>query len=157
MRSRLRTHVYVDGFNLYYGCLKDTPYKWLDLDRFCRILLPPNDILGIKYFTARIASRADDEGAPTRQETYLRAIRTIPNIEVVLGHVLLHVPGSVTIDQYRAVLLSRVTGTRIYHYLPQRWIPANRVSAGILIRQYFRYSPTPTKLEGDYKGPSTNS
>ena len=25
--------VYVDGFNLYYGSLKRTPYKWLDLGR----------------------------------------------------------------------------------------------------------------------------
>jgi hypothetical protein len=32
----LRTNVYVDGFNLYYGCLKGTPYKWLDLDAMCR-------------------------------------------------------------------------------------------------------------------------
>ncbi len=26
-----RTHVYVDAFKLYYGSLKDTPYKRLDL------------------------------------------------------------------------------------------------------------------------------
>ena len=26
----MRTQVYVDGFNLYYGALKDTPFKWLD-------------------------------------------------------------------------------------------------------------------------------
>lgn len=30
---RLDTHVYIDGFNLYYGLLKGTPYKWLDLGR----------------------------------------------------------------------------------------------------------------------------
>ena len=27
----MRTFVYVDGFNLYYGVLKGTPWKWLDL------------------------------------------------------------------------------------------------------------------------------
>lgn len=27
----LRTRVYVDGYNLYYGCLRKTPYKWLDI------------------------------------------------------------------------------------------------------------------------------
>jgi 6-hydroxy-3-succinoylpyridine 3-monooxygenase len=27
----LRTRVYVDGYNLYFGCLKNTPYKWLDI------------------------------------------------------------------------------------------------------------------------------
>ncbi|HHT9772358.1 TPA: NYN domain-containing protein, partial [Legionella pneumophila] len=26
-----RTTIYIDGFNLYYGCLKRTSYKWLDL------------------------------------------------------------------------------------------------------------------------------
>ena len=29
-----RTIVYVDGFNFYYGVLKNTRYKWLDLERF---------------------------------------------------------------------------------------------------------------------------
>jgi 6-hydroxy-3-succinoylpyridine 3-monooxygenase len=27
----LRTRVYVDGYNLYYGCLRKTSYKWLDI------------------------------------------------------------------------------------------------------------------------------
>ena len=27
----MRTYVYVDGFNLYYGALKGSHYKWLDL------------------------------------------------------------------------------------------------------------------------------
>jgi len=30
-QSKLRTVVYIDGFNLFYGALKGTPYKWLDL------------------------------------------------------------------------------------------------------------------------------
>ncbi len=25
------TNVYIDGFNLYYRALKDTPFRWLDL------------------------------------------------------------------------------------------------------------------------------
>jgi hypothetical protein len=31
IEGALRTRVYVDGYNLYYGCLKNTPDKWLDL------------------------------------------------------------------------------------------------------------------------------
>src|ERR1700760_1849551 len=27
----LRTRVYVDGYNFYYGCLKRSAFKWLDL------------------------------------------------------------------------------------------------------------------------------
>ena len=29
--ATFRTRVYIDGYNLYYGCLKGTPHKWLDL------------------------------------------------------------------------------------------------------------------------------
>jgi hypothetical protein len=27
----MKTIIYVDGLNLYYGSLRSTPYKWLDL------------------------------------------------------------------------------------------------------------------------------
>jgi hypothetical protein len=43
----LDTHVYIDGFNLYYGLLKGKPYKWLDLERFCDQLLPKNTVTKI--------------------------------------------------------------------------------------------------------------
>jgi hypothetical protein len=39
-----RTIIYIDGFNLYYGALKGTPYKWLDLARFFRLIRPHDDI-----------------------------------------------------------------------------------------------------------------
>lgn len=82
------TFVYIDGFNLYYGAVKGTPYKWLDLDQLCRYLLPKNKILKIKYFTARVKSRYSDTDQPVRQETYLRALKTLPNIEIIFGHFL---------------------------------------------------------------------
>ena len=31
--QKVRTFVYIDGFNLYYGSVKDNPYKWLDLKK----------------------------------------------------------------------------------------------------------------------------
>jgi hypothetical protein len=60
--------VYVDGFNLYYGCLKGTPYRWLDLGALCRTLLPNDAILGIRYCTARVSARVSDPQKPIRQE-----------------------------------------------------------------------------------------
>ncbi|HEY5984999.1 MAG TPA: hypothetical protein VIV12_01265 [Streptosporangiaceae bacterium] len=39
-----RTNVYSDGFNLFYGSLKGSQYKWLDLDTLCRQLLPKETI-----------------------------------------------------------------------------------------------------------------
>jgi hypothetical protein len=67
------TNVYIDGFNLYYGALKDTPYKWLDLDALCRRLLPKHRIGRIRYFTAIVSARPNDPSGPDRQRTYLRA------------------------------------------------------------------------------------
>jgi len=46
------TNAYVDAFNLYFRCLKDTPHKWLDLRKLCELLLPKNRIATINYFTA---------------------------------------------------------------------------------------------------------
>lgn len=84
----MRTNVYVDGFNLYYGCLKETPYRWLDLAQFCRFALPKNAINHIRYFTARVQARPDDPQKPVRQQTYIRALQTIPNLSVHYGHYL---------------------------------------------------------------------
>lgn len=84
----MKTIVYIDGFNLYYGAVRGTPYKWLDLAEVCRKLLPRHDVVGIKYFTARVAARPSDPDQPTRQQTYLRALQTLPSIEVIFGHFL---------------------------------------------------------------------
>lgn len=71
----LRTRIYIDGYNLYYGCLRNTPYKWLDvLALFEKNILPsvlyrpspnanPATFLlhpecAVKYFTAKIVERA---------------------------------------------------------------------------------------------------
>ncbi|HEY5435658.1 MAG TPA: NYN domain-containing protein [Candidatus Limnocylindrales bacterium] len=81
------TNVYVDGFNLYYGCLKGTSHKWLDLDALCRTLLPNNQLHRIRYFTARVKVR-DDPLAPVRQDLYLQALSTLPHVSTHLGHFL---------------------------------------------------------------------
>ncbi|MFW5857215.1 MAG: NYN domain-containing protein, partial [Planctomycetota bacterium] len=84
----MRTYVYVDGFNLYYGCLKGTPFRWLDLVSLCRNLLPQNEILKIKYFTAHVKPNPNDTTSHLRQEQYLRALATTPMVEVIFGHFL---------------------------------------------------------------------
>jgi len=85
----LKTNVYVDGFNLYYG-VKDTPYKWLDLSRLCRLVLPKSQIHRIRYFTARVRAAPGDPQKPQRQSTYIRALETIPNLSVHYGQFLSH-------------------------------------------------------------------
>jgi hypothetical protein len=88
MEVLLRANIYVDGFNLYYGALKNTPYRWLDIAKLCRIMLPHDTINQIKYFTALVNPRPTDPDQLTRQQIYLRALQTIPNLEIIYGHFL---------------------------------------------------------------------
>ena len=85
-----KTYVYVDGFNLYYGAVKGTPHKWLNIRRLCELLLPHHSIAKIKYFTARVSARKNDPHQPIRQQMFLRALRTVPDLEVVYGSFLSH-------------------------------------------------------------------
>ncbi len=81
-----RTIVYIDAFNLYYGLLKGTAYKWLDLMSFAKALLAPDhDILRVKYFTSQIKSRPEDPDASLRQMIYLNAVSTLPKVSVIKG------------------------------------------------------------------------
>ena len=85
----MRTLIYVDGFNLYFGALKGTPHKWLNIwEMTRRHLAAHNQIVGLKYFTARLSARPNDPDVPHRQELYLRALRTVPGTEIILGHFL---------------------------------------------------------------------
>ncbi|KPJ67174.1 MAG: hypothetical protein AMJ43_05840 [Coxiella sp. DG_40] len=90
--KKQRTYIYVDGFNLYYGVLKNTPYKWLDLmSLFQKLLNDSHDIQAIKYYTARISVRDNHQQAPIKQQIYIRALQTyIPECSVYYGHYLTH-------------------------------------------------------------------
>jgi uncharacterized LabA/DUF88 family protein len=87
----MKTSIYIDGFNLYYRAIKGTAYKWLDLKKLCVLLLASHhQITKIKYFTAHVSARPNDPGQPLRQQTYLRALRTLPDLEIILGHLLVN-------------------------------------------------------------------
>ena len=88
----MRTYVYVDGFNLYYGTLKGSRYKWLDLFSLFRGLLQPHHkIARIKYFTARVSGTLGDPAKAQRQNVYLRALHHYrPGVEIHYGHFLSH-------------------------------------------------------------------
>ena len=79
---QMDTIVYIDGFNLYHGSVKGTPYKWLDLGSLCATLLPGRNIKKIRYFTAIVVDFPHDQQASTRQDVYIRALRTVPNLDV---------------------------------------------------------------------------
>lgn len=99
----LRTRIYIDGYNLYYGCLKGTAYKWLDLHvLFEKHILPsilfhqngqPVQMqllpLAIKYFTAVIVERAAKaQDSVSSQASYHSALRKLHagRIEIIEGY-----------------------------------------------------------------------
>jgi hypothetical protein len=82
------TNVYVDGFNLYYGAAKNTRFKWVDLSALCIAVLPGIHIKRIRYFTALVNPTATDPDIRQRQEAYIRALETLPNLTVHYGHYL---------------------------------------------------------------------
>ena len=56
---------------------------------FATILQPRHDILSVKYFTARVSGRPNDQSKPQRQDTYIRALqRHRPEVDVYFGHFL---------------------------------------------------------------------
>jgi uncharacterized LabA/DUF88 family protein len=89
----MKTNVYIDGFNLYYRLLKKNPqYKWLDLKTLATALLQPqNQIRTVRYYTARISGRFDPS-APARQQIYLDALQSVPEITIHLGNFLVTKP-----------------------------------------------------------------
>ena len=81
----MKTNFYIDGFNLYYRALKDTPFKWLDLRKLAETLFPRDTVNQICYFTAKIDARPNDPGQPQRQQAYLRVLHTLPGFQVHYG------------------------------------------------------------------------
>ncbi len=79
------TNLYIDGFNLYYRALKDTPFRWLDLRRLAETLFPQDSINRVYYFTARLDVRPGNPGQAQRQLIYLRALATLPGFDSYFG------------------------------------------------------------------------
>lgn len=104
----IKTNIYIDGYNLYYGCLKHTPYKWLNIEHlFFEEIIPtiitpksstPEKWAGksltpirngngcVKFFTAEISAKiAKSDESLASQRTYHRALEFHQNIQVVKG------------------------------------------------------------------------
>lgn len=87
----MRTIAYVDGYNLFFGCLKNTPYKWLDLVALIESVLhtqdPESQLIHVRYFTAPIKAKLASRGqsAAIAQERYHRALNQRGRISIVQG------------------------------------------------------------------------
>ena len=79
----------MDGFNLFYGLRAKgwRRYYWLDLHLLARNLLRPGQHLAfVRYFTARVLPEPDDPDKPSRQNDYLEALATLPDLSIHYGY-----------------------------------------------------------------------
>jgi 6-hydroxy-3-succinoylpyridine 3-monooxygenase len=77
---RKRSIIYVDGFNLYFGALRGTRNKWLNLQQFFDRRRSDDDVLLIRYFTALV-----NEPQRKSQLRYLAALDSCDRVEINLG------------------------------------------------------------------------
>lgn len=96
MPKTFKTIVYIDGFNLYYAIHRmyesdKTPYDparwrevlWLDLVSLAKsLLLPTQELVEVKYFTARVTKPPDKQ---RRQSNYLDALNTLTQLKIIEG------------------------------------------------------------------------
>lgn len=90
----MRTIVYVDGFNFYFGVLRNTRYKWLDIvglvKHICHVQNPSIEIAAVKFFTAPVITRLATRGnkAGQSQDTYHRALinKHHDTIQIINGY-----------------------------------------------------------------------
>lgn len=100
MPAASRVIAYIDGFNLYFGLRSKAwrRYYWLDLPGLARRLIRPDQqLLAVRYCTARIAGpvagdpahrAARLEASRIRQQTWLEALETLPLVSICEGHFL---------------------------------------------------------------------
>ncbi|MCH8493424.1 MAG: NYN domain-containing protein [Idiomarina sp.] len=90
----MKTIIYIDGYNLFYGCLKHSPFKWLDLyqlfvERILHAQNPALEVIQIKFFTADIKAKIASNGqlATQAQQAYHRALEQCypEQIEIIKG------------------------------------------------------------------------
>ncbi len=90
----MKTALYIDGYNLYYGLIKKSPFKWLDLHGLCseivKVQNPQSEIQSIKYFTAPIITKFSEhkEMAQQSQNYYHKALCAHSKgcIEIINGY-----------------------------------------------------------------------
>jgi len=86
----MKTRVYIDGYNLYFGCLKHTPYKWLDLPalltHITTIENPKSKTAEIYYFSSPVKPELASRGTQSKeaQDSYIRALKAC-GVSVTMG------------------------------------------------------------------------
>ena len=71
MEISLRTVVYIDGYNLYYGLLKSSTDKWLDLYKLFNefVLDDKAELIEVRYYTAPVLSKMSDNPNSSQRQS----------------------------------------------------------------------------------------
>ncbi|WP_429513132.1 NYN domain-containing protein [Pseudomonas sp. BT76 TE3572] len=86
----MRTAFFVDGYNVFYGLLADTPYKWLNLPQLLAYIAhienPQSSVASIDYFTSSVKPELATRGIASKeaQDTYVRALKA-QNVAIHYG------------------------------------------------------------------------
>lgn len=82
-----RVIFYIDGLNLYNG-LKKAKLRncyWLNLEKLTNnLIIPGQRVEEIKYFTSMVSTSFDQQKF-YRQQSYVKALKTIQNLKLFLG------------------------------------------------------------------------
>lgn len=90
----MKTIVYIDGYNLYYGILRQSRYKWLDMvklfsEHVLHVQDPKMNLIGLKFFTSPVKAKFAVHGrdSVTAQNEYHRALKAIYGdlVEIIPG------------------------------------------------------------------------
>ncbi len=84
----MKTILYIDGFNFYYGAAKRFNLRWVNPLQLAQLLLPDCEFTAVRYFSAIVKADPSDPSKISRQHTYLRALRTLPGIDIQMGSFL---------------------------------------------------------------------
>jgi uncharacterized LabA/DUF88 family protein len=88
MDGKKRLVGYIDGFSLYYG-LREEGWKrfyWLNLWALVDNLhAEGTELIKVKYFTSGVSATSHDPDKPKRQQAYLKALGSLPNLQIIYG------------------------------------------------------------------------
>ena len=77
---------YIDGWNFYYGAVRNRPgLKWVNPRAMLERLLPREHITTIRYFSAPLIKSVAEPSALARRSVYFRALATVPGLVIHEG------------------------------------------------------------------------
>ncbi len=137
----MKTYIYIDGFNFYYGCAKNTIHKWADYKALMQKVLGPNNTIEkIKLFSAMVKPTPKDPTIQERQNIYFRALKAhIPELEIYFGHFMEHVVNMPLANpdgrkKFADVVKREEKGSDVnlaLHFLNDAWL--DRYECGVIV------------------------